>query len=265
MLGIERPAAAAPCLVNPGDTDLAGGATAKAWIVSPRLLVAQAVSAALASVGSPVDLHAWNAVVLEADAARRDGSRCCVVVVYDHPDVRDAVDRVARLTQAGDVRVVVVTPGADAVPWGGLLDRQGVEVVTNATSVARLDKAVRLLLAGTPLMEAETRLTLMASWKEGIDRRREVAGQLRTLSPQQQRVLQLLAAGYQVSEVAELLDVARATIRTHVKMLRDKLGARSQLEAVALYRLVHDDGGASDRVPRPRSAPADEHEGVRRR
>ena len=50
MLGIERPAAAAPCLVNPGDTDLAGGATAKAWIVSPRLLVAQAVTAALFAI-----------------------------------------------------------------------------------------------------------------------------------------------------------------------------------------------------------------------
>jgi hypothetical protein len=41
-----------------------------------------------------------------------------------------------------------------------------------------------------------------------------------------------------------------------VKTLRGKLGARTQLEAVAMLRQVHEVGDGADLVPRPRAVPA---------
>ncbi len=77
-----------------------------------------------------------------------------------------------------------------------------------------------------------------------------------TLSPRQQRVLELLASGRRVHEVAELLGVTDGTVRSHVKTLRNKIGARTQLEAVAMLRQVHEVGDSiAPAMIRPRQSP----------
>ena len=80
---------------------------------------------------------------------------------------------------------------------------------------------------------------------------------MQSLSPQQLKVLELLASGRRVAEVAELLGVADGTVRSHVKALRAKLGARTQLEAVAMLRQVYELLDRAVVVPRPRGAPAE--------
>jgi FixJ family two-component response regulator len=78
-------------------------------------------------------------------------------------------------------------------------------------------------------------------------------------------VLELLATGRQVAETAELLGVASGTVRSHVRSLRSKLGAKTQLEAVAMLRQVQEVVDAADLVPRPRAAPAGASEAGARR
>ena len=51
------------------------------------------------------------------------------------------------------------------------------------------------------------------------------------------------------------MGVAEGTVRSHVKALRAKLGASTQLKAVAMYHQAYDatEGGGAI-VPRPRAA-----------
>lgn len=235
-----------------------GSRPVTAWVVSPHLLVAQAVTAALRSAGAPVEVRAWETVTRDARAGNgRDGTRH-VVAILDGLDGLQAVEEITRLVSVGDVRVAVVTSNPSAVWWGGLVEGGAVDVVTVATSVGELADVVQRFAAGGHLMEPERRRALRAAWVQALDRRRHLIALMRTLSPQQQRVLELLASGRQVGEVADHLGVTRGTIRSHVKSLRGKLGAKTQLEAVAMLREVYAMGESAAVVPRPRRGePAD--------
>lgn len=54
------------------------------------------------------------------------------------------------------------------------------------------------------------------------------------LSPRQVQVLHLVALGASVSQIAEELSISEATVKTHVKHILERLGARNRAHAVAL-------------------------------
>ena len=60
------------------------------------------------------------------------------------------------------------------------------------------------------------------------------------------------ATGRRVSEVGAELGVSSGTVRSHVKSLRAKLGAPTQLKAVAMFHQAHERVYAVDLVPAPR-------------
>jgi len=238
---------------------------ATAWVVSPHRLVAQAVAAGLRSTGAPVEFHAWEALLGDVLPTTGEDRVRHVLAIFDGVDPPGALEELGRIVSRGDARVAVVTSAPDALLWGGLLEGTAVDIVTMTTSVGQLAEVVQRLTAGEPLMEPERRRALRTAWLEALDKRHQLVEQMAALSPQQLRVLQMLASGRRVPEVAELMGIAEGTVRSHVKSLRAKLGARTQLEAVALLRQVHELGGSADLVPRPRSAPADAEAAARRR
>lgn len=58
----------------------------------------------------------------------------------------------------------------------------------------------------------------------------------RLLTPRQQEVLRLLAAGVPAKQIALELGVVEVTVRNHVRAILVALGAHSQLEAIATAR-----------------------------
>ena len=226
------------------------------WVVSPHLLVAQAVTAALTSAGARVEARAWETLVEDAWASRdREGTRH-VVAVFDGIDSLTVVEDISRLVSVGDVRVAVVIPSPEALWWGGLLEGSAVDLVTTATSVSQLVEVVERLTAGDLLMEPEKRIAVRVAWLRALDNRRHLIAQMRTLTPQQLRVLELLAAGHRSREVADLMGVTVGTVRSHIKALRAKLAAKTQLEAVAMLRRVYQLEDGPSLVPRPRESVA---------
>ena len=231
------------------------GGRATTWVVSPHLLVAQAVTAALRSVGAQVELHPWDAVVRDARSRSEPGIVQHVVALFDgfeDADDPDVVEEVGRLIALGGVRVVAVTSHPSASWWGGLVTSGAVDVITMTNSVAELADVVDRFAAGQALMRAGERDALRAAWALDRDRKREAWALIGTLSPQQLRVLELLATGRQVREVAGLLRISDGTVRSHVKALRVKLGARTQLAAVAMLNEANAVSGGPRIVPRPR-------------
>lgn len=228
------------------------------WVLSPHLLVAQAVTAALRSVGVPAETRRWESVVDDDGSPVPVASRPVVVVaIVDGVDNSAVVGHVEALAQPGDTRVVVVSSPDTSTRWGGLLSNDAVDVVTVTTSVSQLADVVQSLTAGTSSMDPEERAALRTSWAMDRDRRRHVRDQLESLSPQQRRVLELLASGRRVTEVGVEMGVAEGTVRSHVKALRAKLGASTQLKAVAMFHQAYDTTGGGDLVPRPRGAGED--------
>ncbi len=59
---------------------------------------------------------------------------------------------------------------------------------------------------------------------------------LEPLTRKEIRVLQLLAEGYSNTAMAEKLFVSDSTVRTHLRNINTKLGARSRTQAVAIGR-----------------------------
>lgn len=244
-----------PALEGRGGPTRQAGVSAPAWVVSPHSLVAQAVAAALSSTGASVEFHAWESL----QECRPHGSSGPavrhVLAIFDGVAPASTIEEISQLVADGGVRVAVVTSAPDALGWGGLLQGNAVDVVTMTTSVAQLAEVVRRFVAGEVLMEPERRRIHRVAWLEALDKRHDLVLLLGTLSPRQLRVLELLADGHRVAEVAEVIGVTDATVRSHVKTLRAKLRARTQLEAVAMLRRAQDVGDGTDLVPRPRRPP----------
>ena len=234
------------------------GVVVATCVVSPHLLVAQAVAAALRSAGISAEVRTWESVVRDPDPATRelapDEWRPLVAIV-DGLDDPAVVDDVTRLVGAGRTRVVVVTSAEGSVRWGGLVDGELLDVTT-ASSVQQLVQVVRRIRSGGTALDPVGRLALRASWARALDRRRLVTSRIESLSPQQRRVLELLASGQRVAEVGVEMGVTRGTVRSHVKALRAKLGVRSQLEAVAMLHEAYAAGLGGDLVPYPRQPSA---------
>ena len=229
------------------------------WVVSPHQLVAQAVTSALASVGVDVEMHAWEAVTGGLQAPGRGDADRPVVVVLDEETRAGVLDGIRELLQVEGLRLAVVVPAGGAPWWGALLEHPGVDLIRGASSLRELVEAVERFAAGERILLPESRRELRWAWTQALDNHRHHVALVQTLSPQQLRVLELLASGHRVREIAQLLGVADGTVRSHVRTLRAKLGAKSQIEAVAMLRQVEH---SAPGVPHPRS-PSDPPEGTR--
>jgi DNA-binding NarL/FixJ family response regulator len=97
---------------------------------------------------------------------------------------------------------------------------------------AEIVETVRRAADGEMLIAAPKLAALLA-------RRRDVAGQdddrtrrLEELTPREHEILQLMTQGMDNREIAGQLSIAYPTVRSHVRKVLEKLGARSRLEAV---------------------------------
>jgi two-component system response regulator DesR len=229
------------------------GVSGRVGVVSPHLLVAQAVAAALRSVGTPAEAMAWETPLATSAPPGGVTPRFRrLVVITDGLDNEAVMAHVRRYLAVGGVRVLVVTSAEGAVRWGRLLESDQLDVLTHTTAVSELAEAVDQLEAGRAVMDPEHRAALRTAWALTVDRQQRLEALMATLSPQQRRVLELLATGRRVSEVGTELGVSSGTVRSHVKSLRAKLGAPTQLKAVAMYHQAHERVFAVDLVPAPR-------------
>ena len=69
-----------------------------------------------------------------------------------------------------------------------------------------------------------------------VRRRREMDGQLESLTPREREVLRMMAQGVSSRDIAGALGISYTTVRTHIRSLGGKLGVHSKLEAIAKAR-----------------------------
>lgn len=93
-------------------------------------------------------------------------------------------------------------------------------------------EAVRRAVDGETLISATRLATLIARRGELAQQQAERDRTLTALTPRELEVLDLMAQGRDNREIADELTVSYATVRSHVRKVLEKLGARSKLEAV---------------------------------
>ncbi|MFJ5229648.1 response regulator [Kitasatospora sp. NPDC088391] len=194
-------------------------------------------------------LRAGLAVVLEtADGIEvvgraEDGLRAVELARALLPDVVlmdvrmpgcDGIEATRRLAGAGPRVLVLTTFQHDAYVWGAL--RAGAAgFLLKRASPERLIDAVRAVAVGEAVLDpAVTRDLLghlLAAQPAAAPPVEE--GRLAALTVREREVLRLAAEGHPNEEIAALLHLAESTVKTHVKRILGKLGARNRAQAVA--------------------------------
>jgi DNA-binding NarL/FixJ family response regulator len=108
--------------------------------------------------------------------------------------------------------------------------------VSKAASAEELKLAILRAADGEFLLPAATMSRLLARQREA---RRSQAAKERLaaeLTAREQEVLKMMASGLDNYDIADKLGIGYGTVRSHVRGVLEKLGARSRLQAVALAR-----------------------------
>lgn len=125
------------------------------------------------------------------------------------------------------VPMVVISAHDDAATIRRALDLGASGFISKSASMDEIRDAVRAVLAGD--IAAPVGVDL------GVERDPEVSDlikRLQTLTPQQTRVLGMLAEGLLNKQIAYELSVSEATIKAHVSAILQKLGVDSRTQAV---------------------------------
>lgn len=179
------------------------------------LSLAMSLEPGIESVGHAPDVSLGVQMVL---ADRPD----VVIIDWQLPEV-DGVEGVRRILVADPrVKLVMITGHTNR----GLTRLAGLAgasaVLPKESSIAEIMRCVRGAAAGENMVDTTT--------DEGVE------DPTPSLTPREAEVLYLLAKGKDTPAIANLLYLSIHTVRGYVKEVLRKLGAHSQLEAVAIAR-----------------------------
>jgi DNA-binding NarL/FixJ family response regulator len=94
-------------------------------------------------------------------------------------------------------------------------------------------QAIRAAAEGETLIPASQLAAVLARHREATRAYAQQAERLERLTPREREILTLMSQGLDNRALADRLSISYATVRTHVRSILDKVGARSQLEAAA--------------------------------
>ena len=131
------------------------------------------------------------------------------------------------------VPVVIISAHDDPVTIRRALELGASGFISKSASMDEIRKAVETVLSGEISAPGDIDL--------GVERDPEISDlikRLQSLTPQQTRVLGMLAEGLLNKQIAYELGVSEATIKAHVSAILQKLGVDSRTQAVILLSKI---------------------------
>lgn len=166
---------------------------------------------------------------VEAVAAAGDGASALALVAQHQPDVllldvhlpdMSGVEVTRRVREEFPGVAVLILTGYDDMGYARALLQLGVQGYLRKTvSGEEMLAAIRAVAEGRTVLISEMASKALGSENE-------------PLTPREQEVLQLLAAGRRNAEIASALAVSVKTVEFHISHVLEKLGARSRAEAI---------------------------------
>ncbi|MFC5728825.1 MULTISPECIES: helix-turn-helix transcriptional regulator [Nocardioides] len=220
-------------------------------VAADRALVAETLSAAVAACGLTVVRLPWEGTPEPSSRPWR-GRRAPADQAILLCDLGPAtIDPARRLLMAYPSRWILLTDTPRGPEWGALLELGVVGVLPSRITLDDLVTVIEELAAGRQPVEVPGRDELVAAWHDARALEAAASAHLRTLTRREREILELLASGLTVPQIAELNDSSPSTVRTQIRSVLRKLGVHSQLAAVALLVRAEgrEPGGLNGRRP----------------
>lgn len=224
-------------------------------VVADRHLVGEAVRMALISrgsqaacVGAPVSVNEQRLILRWVTTYRPDVG----LILCEVSEAR-FIRRAAILIEKVPLPWLVLTASTDPRRWGQLLSAGAAGILPMTSSLMELTTAADQAAAGQPVMSESVKQCVIETWRVHESSQKELNRRLRQLTPRERAVLDDLAEGRTVTEIARGRGVAVLTVRTQVKAILRKLDVTSQLAAVAYYRAASDGQSTPRRRKKPPS------------
>ena len=132
------------------------------------------------------------------------------------------------------VAVIVVSANDDPRVVRRALDHGAAGYLPKSAGLEELRDAIRSVLACEQWLPPALRATVARAQSSRHDA--ELAARLASLSPQQFRVLTLVAEGLLNKQIADRLDVQERTVKAHLSAIFDRLGVRNRTQASVILR-----------------------------
>lgn len=210
-------------------------------LVADRHLVGEAVRMALASRGDRAASMAFpesRGRMRETLRRIRDFDPQVAVLLADTVEDPGRRGRLLRLIEHTRVAWLLLTDGDDARQWGAVIEAGAAGILPMTATLDQLHEALVILAGGSELLTASERERIVDDWRQDLEQKRQLAARLALLTPRESAVLESLAVGRSVREIADHWGVAEGTVRSQMKAVRRKLRVGSQLAAVAAFRSV---------------------------
>jgi DNA-binding NarL/FixJ family response regulator len=154
------------------------------------------------------------------------------VVDYRLPD-GTGVDAVAKMREhRPDLAVVFLSADDSDDAVLRALEAGAAGYLVKSAGGGDVVAAVRRAAEGEMLVPARQLATLLARRRERARWQNERSRRISSLTPRERQVLGMMAEGKDNRDMSRELSISYTTVRSHVRHLLQKLGARSKLEAV---------------------------------
>ena len=154
-----------------------------------------------------------DVVIMDYPLGDGTGQDAALVIRSSHPDAKFVF---LSRDEGDDALLGAVEAGASAY-------------IHKSRAASEVIDAVRRVAAGSSLIAP-------ASIAELMGRQRDRVAKRESLTQREREVLQLMAEGLPSRRIADELGISYATVRSHIRSIGTKLGARSKLNAVAVAR-----------------------------
>lgn len=132
------------------------------------------------------------------------------------------------------VAVVVVSANDDPRVVRRALDHGAAGYLPKSSGLDELRGAIRAVLACEQWLPRPLRAAVARTQSSSSDA--DLAARLASLSPQQFRVLTLVAQGLLNKQIADRLDVQERTVKAHLSAIFERLGVRNRTQAGVVLR-----------------------------
>lgn len=132
------------------------------------------------------------------------------------------------------VAVVVVSANDDPRVVRRALDHGAAGFLPKSAGLDELREAIRAVLACEQWLPMSLKASVARTHSSSADA--ELAARLASLSPQQFRVLTLVAEGLLNKQIADRLDVQERTVKAHLSAIFERLAVRNRTQAGVVLR-----------------------------
>jgi DNA-binding NarL/FixJ family response regulator len=143
------------------------------------------------------------------------------------------------------VAVVLVSANEDPTTVRRALDHGAAGYIPKSAGLDELREAIRTVLACEQWLPPALRGAVTRTRSSPADA--ELAARLASLTPQQFRVLTLVAQGLLNKQIGDQLQIQERTVKAHLSVIFEKLGARNRTQASVILREL-EIGDPSQRV-----------------